>query len=158
MIGDKVFLDSDIVTGMGGIPLATANKVQLNKVNQDGFSSEYRMSATDGRYSVRIRNTVEAAKANLPAYDRHNLEIVYTQYADLSNPLSIVPERVYNAYFVYRIPAGGDPDIAKGLMGVLAGLIQDDIGRFSYLPGDEPMDYVTAGVGSLIDRMSNSES
>lgn len=58
--------------------------ITLKKVNNDGYSTEYRVKAVDGlsEYRCRIRHTQTNSTANRPAvYDRHNLEVVQTIYA-----------------------------------------------------------------------------
>jgi len=156
MIGDKIVLDSSYGANMGSIPSEDADGlVVLNKVNQDAYSSEYRFSDTDGRYTVKVRNSVEPAKAGRVAVDRHNVELTYLAYAV---PGDALPQVQYVSYFVVRLPVGGSPDVAKALVGVLASLIRYDVKKFTYLPGDEPAGFVAGPVGGLIDRVLNSES
>jgi hypothetical protein len=47
--------------------------ITLKKINQDGYSSEYRFTDSTSRYNAKIRHS----KVN-NGQDRHNLEVVQT--------------------------------------------------------------------------------
>lgn len=55
--------------------------VVLNKINQDGYSSEYLFRDSTSQYRARIRHTKTNARSDRPAYDRHNVEVVQTIFA-----------------------------------------------------------------------------
>lgn len=55
--------------------------ITLVKINQDQYSSEYLFRNAASQYRARIRHTKTAAKADKPAYDRHNFEVVQTIFA-----------------------------------------------------------------------------
>ncbi len=51
----------------------------LNRVNQDGYASEYFLRETDGSFRLKLRNTSYKDKArNGIGVDRHNIELVHT--------------------------------------------------------------------------------
>lgn len=52
----------------------------LNRINQDGYSSEYLLKETTGSFRLKIRNSSYKA-ANGRLTDRHNVEFVQTIYA-----------------------------------------------------------------------------
>jgi len=60
----------------------TGGDITLKKINQDGYSSEYLFRDATGQYRARIRHTKTAASGSRPSYDRHNLEVVQTIFAD----------------------------------------------------------------------------
>lgn len=62
------------------LPQAGGN-ITLVKINQDQYSSEYLFRDATSQYRARIRHTKTAAKADKPAYDRHNFEVVQTIFA-----------------------------------------------------------------------------
>ncbi len=91
---------SDTIT----ITINSVPKV-LTRVNQDRFSSEYRLRETTGHYLLRIRNTSYADKARGGLnIDRHNVEFVHTLYA--VSPATVGLNR--KAYFVLENDQG-DP-------------------------------------------------
>lgn len=55
--------------------------IVLKKVNQDGYSSEYRYRSSTTEYRAFIRHTVNKGKGLRPDYDRHNFEVVQTVFA-----------------------------------------------------------------------------
>jgi len=62
------------------LPHADGN-ITCNKINQDGYSSEYLYKGTTSEYTVRVRHTKTKATTSRPAMDRHNVEVVQTIYA-----------------------------------------------------------------------------
>jgi hypothetical protein len=68
---------SDTIT----ITIDAAPKV-LNRVNQDGYASEYFLRETDGQFRLKLRNTSYKDKTrNGVGVDRHNIELVHTIFA-----------------------------------------------------------------------------
>lgn len=66
---------SDTIT----IAINGVNKV-LNRINQDGYSSEYLLKSALDQYQLKIRNTSYTDKARGKVIDRHNVEFVHTVY------------------------------------------------------------------------------
>lgn len=54
----------------------------LTRVNQDSYSSEYRLKETTGEFSLRIRNTayLDRTRNGGVNVDRHNVELIHTVY------------------------------------------------------------------------------
>lgn len=69
MLGDTITLN------LGTI--AVPDNIELKKVNQDGYSAEYRLKDDDREHIVLIRHTKENAKLKGKTVDRHN--VTYTQ-------------------------------------------------------------------------------
>lgn len=74
----------------------------LVKVNQDKYSSEYRITTDLNRIVLKIRNTVRFDKASLKSFDRHNVEITETIFPVAPSTTSI--ER--KAYFTFEVQQG----------------------------------------------------
>lgn len=90
MLGDTITL---YLGGSGGTAFT------MQKVNQDGYSSEYRFNSSDGLrgYVLKIKHTKEASKEGRPALDRHYVSLLQTVYATAT-----VPEYQREFYFVFR--------------------------------------------------------
>lgn len=69
MLGDTITLDLSLTE--------TPEEIVLKKVNQDGYSAEYRLKEADREHVVLIRHTKENAKLKGKSVDRHN--VTYTQ-------------------------------------------------------------------------------
>lgn len=52
----------------------------LNKINQDGFSSEYLLRETTGEFSMNIRHSRDKAIVNGFPLERHNVVLKQTIY------------------------------------------------------------------------------
>lgn len=53
----------------------------LNRINQDGYTSEYFLRESDGSLRLKLRNTSYKDKSRGGvAVDRHNIELVHTVY------------------------------------------------------------------------------
>nr|UJQ85066.1 MAG: putative coat protein [Leviviridae sp.] len=52
----------------------------LNRINQDGYSSEYFLRGTLDEFSLKIRNTSFTNTATGKVTDRHNAELIQTVY------------------------------------------------------------------------------
>lgn len=51
----------------------------LNRVNQDGYASEYYLREADGQFRLKLRNSTYADKTRgSMKVDRHNVELVHT--------------------------------------------------------------------------------
>lgn len=64
-----------------------AGNLTLQKINQDGYSSEYLLKQTLSEVRARVRHSKVKATATEPEYDRHNIEVVETVYATDEVPL-----------------------------------------------------------------------
>lgn len=69
MLGDTITLNLSLTL--------TPEEIVLKKVNQDGYSSEYRLKGDDREHVVLIRHTKENARLKGKLVDRHN--VTYTQ-------------------------------------------------------------------------------
>lgn len=121
MIGDTV-VTSDLSAGTGDFPDATAHITTLVKVNQDAYSSEYRLRGDAHEYKLLIRNSVESPRKDGVQFTRHNAEFTFSLRADpsVSPPVSEVP---YIFSITARMPKGGDAALMETLAGHLASII-----------------------------------
>lgn len=69
MFGDTITLDLSLDE--------TPVPIILKKINQDGYSSEYRLKDADREHVLLIRHTKESSKLKGKTVDRHN--VTYTQ-------------------------------------------------------------------------------
>lgn len=53
----------------------------LNRINQDGYSSEYFLRSSTEEFRLKLRNTSYTNSATGKVTDRHNVELVQTVYA-----------------------------------------------------------------------------
>jgi hypothetical protein len=120
MIGDTISLSSATTGTWGELPGQTSDAVVVRKVNNDNFSSSYRFTDDSGRYTVNIRNTVESANLKRPAYDRHNVQIIYERFATADGTVSAA---TFDSYFILRTPQGVSPAEIKPFVFALAGIL-----------------------------------
>lgn len=70
------------------------------RINQDGYSSEYRHKNGEVTYTFRIRHTTEKNKSSGQPMQRHNVVLTAVE-----NPSTIYPAgRTLEAYTVIRAP------------------------------------------------------
>lgn len=97
----------------------------LVKINQDNYSSEYRIRTAAYQLDVRIRNSYESAKAGARPFERHHVELIRTEF-DLVNG-----DRIFTASTVIRLMKGADPDVAEktalALCGTLSAALVDKV-------------------------------
>lgn len=88
------------------------------RVNQDGYSSEYRLKETDGEFRLRLRNSTYVDKARgSKAVNRHNVELIHTLYPVAP---AIYPT-IRKTYTVFEDDAGDTlATCAKEVVGLLA--------------------------------------
>jgi hypothetical protein len=90
----------------------------LNRINQDGYSSEYLLVSSTMEYRVRVRNSSFLDKAYNVTRNRHNVELTQTIY-----PAGATPAKIRKAYIVFENQQGDtldDPvNVAAGLCGLL---------------------------------------
>lgn len=80
----------------------------LNRINQDGYSSEYFLREATGDFRLKIRNTSYTDKQRGVSVDRHNCELVQNIF-----PASVdLPNTVLKSYFVFEIDANYGVDTA----------------------------------------------
>jgi hypothetical protein len=87
---------SDTIT----ITINSVAKV-LNRVNQDGYASEYFLRETTQDFRLKLRNT-SYVKANGKPTARHNIDFTQTIYA----VAPVVNNTVRHAYFVFEDEQG----------------------------------------------------
>lgn len=75
----------------------------LNRINQDGYSSEYFLREATGEFRLRLRNTsyVDKSRASTKV-DRHNIELVQTIYAAAPTD----PNKIRKWYTVFENDQG----------------------------------------------------
>lgn len=75
----------------------SGGNITLNKINQDGYTSEYLYRSATEEYRAKIRHSkVNRGTKLAPSwYDRHNVEVTQTVYA-----AGAVPEYYRKGYFV----------------------------------------------------------
>jgi len=114
MLGNTIVVDF-------GTP-QVSHVVTLPKINQDGYSSEYRLVTAEGKYTVIIRNSTEKTKVNGLAIDRHQLLARFETSPDEVYPLG----RTFEAYSIVRMPAGSSANDAYGpVMGSCGKVIEN---------------------------------
>lgn len=91
------------------------NAKNLNKINQDGYGSEYLLRETLQEIRAKVRHSTTKPDANGVAYDRHNFEVTITVFAT-----DTVPEYHDKFYFVMERKASQTdvdmPDAVADLM------------------------------------------
>lgn len=97
----------------------------LNRINQDGYASEYLLRETDGEFRLRLRNTSYTAKdRGSIKVDRHNAELVHTVYPAVVGGFTTVRK----AYVVFENDAGDSlTTSAKTTVGTLAFLTEANV-------------------------------
>lgn len=119
MIGDTITL-----------PLSSGNVV-CNKINQDGYSSEYLYSTTTYEYRVRVKHSKTNVKASGLSYDRHQFDVTKTTFVN-----GVTPEFYQKFYFVMeQLPGTTDVILADGVA-----------------------DYVIASSNALVTKLNGWES
>lgn len=121
MIGDTI-TTTDLSAGTGDLPDATAHLTVLTKVNNDGFSSQYRYRGTDYDYQLDLRNTKENRRSDGVLFTRHNASFLLTKRATISAGV-ITPAIPYIGNVTFRMPETGDITVARAMMGHLCTII-----------------------------------
>lgn len=85
-----MFGDTLVLPQVGG-------DITLNKINQDGYTSEYLFRTSLVSYTAKIRHSKVKAKDGV-MYDRHNVEVTKVTFA-----ASPVPEYYVKMYFVMEM-------------------------------------------------------
>lgn len=66
------------------LTLPVGGEKVLNKINQDGYTSEYFLREATQEFTARVRHTTAKAGGGLEDRDRHNVEITQKIYATSS--------------------------------------------------------------------------
>lgn len=68
--------------------VVTINSVDksMARINMDNYGSEYLLQSDTEEYRMRIRHSKEKAQADGTVFDRHNVELTHTIYADGDTP------------------------------------------------------------------------
>lgn len=106
-------LSNDMLLGWNG------GTVTLKKVNQDGYTSEFRKKLSGEEFRAFVRHSVVTDKKRNVKVDRHNVEIAHS----LDNVDPTKPPLVKRGYFVIETDvgaaAGGILLVAEALIGPL---------------------------------------
>lgn len=87
----------------------------LNRINQDGYSSEYYLRSATEDFRLKIRNTAFTDKRYAVDMHRHNLEFVHTVFP--VSPATVPTVRKY--YSVFESPATDSVvDVSKFVAGI----------------------------------------
>jgi hypothetical protein len=121
--------------------VVTINAVgkSLVRVNQDGYSSEYRLRTATEQFSLFIRNNgTRVDKTTGAVFDRHNAQLIHTVFAVL--PATLSTKRTCSVTFENQ-----QGDTLSDPLYVVQGLL-------SFLTAG------TAGTGANVSKMLNGES
>lgn len=79
----------------------TVNSVAkvLNRIREEGYSSEYRLIETDGVWKMFVRHSERKDPSTGEIYYRHNVE-----FQHIVNAAGGVPARTRKWYYVYDVP------------------------------------------------------
>lgn len=92
------------------------NPQTLVRINQDGYSSEYRLKGAGVTYTALIRHSTEKNKVGGLTIDRHQLLV--RQFDD---PTDVYPQGVLKeAYIIVRCPSSATPEEIGNLIGGVA--------------------------------------
>lgn len=67
------------------ITLPVGGAKVLNKINQDGYASEYFLKESTQEYRLRVRHSNVKASGDVEARERHNVEFTERVYATASD-------------------------------------------------------------------------
>lgn len=89
----------------------SGGNVTMNRINQDGYSSEYLYRGALSQYVCKVRHSRTKATTLRLAYDRHNVEIVETVFATATDD-----EYTRKVYFVFEhLPVDDDVENVDAL-------------------------------------------
>lgn len=95
--------------------IADPVEIELPRINQDGYSSEYQLKESDRTHQLIIRHSTEKTKVNGQLIDRHNVT-----YRQRMNPTELAPQgSLREAYLIFRMPQTA---VLDDVAPVLAGL------------------------------------
>lgn len=103
--------------------VAAPVEIEPVRINQDGYSSEYRLKDGDSHYSFRIRHQTEKTKVKSAVMERHNVTITYNEAPTEAYPLG----RTFEVYSVIRAPSAVDAETLRGLAQASLGFTLDNV-------------------------------
>jgi len=107
----------------------------LVRINQDGYSSEYRLREALGEYTLNVRNSSRTDSKTGVKTDRHNVELIHVVY-----PVAPSTTQITRKVYVVIENQAGD---------TLVDPVNEALGLLTFL---------TASSGAAITKMLNSES
>lgn len=117
MFDNKIELN----TGTIAVPALS----EFTRINQDGYSSEYRLKSGLDSYVFRIRHQTEKNKVKSSIMERHNVTITYNEAPTDTYPLG----RTFEAYTVIRAPQTADDAFVLGLVTAACSFTLDNSAR-----------------------------
>ena len=94
----------------------------LNRINQDGYSSEYLLRNETDEYRLTVRNTTYSPKGNKAVIvERHNVQLIHTVFPVAPETRSTVSK----AYFVIESDQGKSPVAVHNVVSALAAFVGD---------------------------------
>jgi hypothetical protein len=92
------------------LPFSGGSK-SLNRINQDGYSSEYLLRETLVEYRAKVRHSTTKADKSGQVSDRHNFEVSKKTFA-----VGDTPEFIERFYIVNeRLPSQSGVELADGV-------------------------------------------
>jgi hypothetical protein len=89
--------------------------ISLNRINQDGYTSEYLFRNSTKEYRAKIRHSTTKADSAGQVYDRHNMEVNVLTFA-----VGAVPSNYEKFYVVIEgLPADTSFTVPKALCDAL---------------------------------------
>lgn len=88
----------------------------LNRINQDGYSSEYFLRTSVDEYRLAIRNTTVTNKARGKTVYRHAFEFIHTIYP-------VAPATVPTVRKIYTVLENDDFDVTVDISKFAAGFV-----------------------------------
>lgn len=93
------------------------------RINDQDYSSEYRLKDGENHYTFRIRHQTEKTKVKSSSMERHNVTITYNEAPTEAYPLG----RTYEVYSVIRAPSTVDSETLRGLAQAALGFTLDNV-------------------------------
>lgn len=93
------------------------------RINDQDYSSEYRLKNGESHYTFRIRHQTEKTKVKSSTMERHNVTITYNEAPTEAYPLG----RTYEVYSVIRAPSTVDSATLRGLAQAALGFTLDNV-------------------------------
>jgi hypothetical protein len=98
------------------------NSAELNRINQDGYSSEYLDRRETEEFRLTVRNTTYSPKGNkVVVVERHNVQLIHTVFP-------VAPETratTSKAYFVIESDQGKPRQNVANVAAALAAFVGD---------------------------------
>ncbi|DAD50858.1 coat protein [ssRNA phage SRR5466728_5] len=91
------------------------NAKSLNRINQDGYSSEYLLRDSTTEHRLKVRHSQTKADPAGQVYDRHNVEFTVVTFASGATPAN------YEKFYVVIecLPSATSASIPAALMALL---------------------------------------